>query len=148
MINFTVEHKARLENLFLKLSFLGITLPGKFNANSFTPWELLNITQITTLQGLYTQLKKEVSSFDEVDSWSTTPQQSQKISILKDWSEFINLLIGYKKYQFENEQLAKAERQKTIERLKILEKAKNIAELREVEKLSLEEINKRIEELS
>mgnify|MGYP001766808224 CR=1 FL=1 len=147
-INFTQENEKRLKELFLKLGFEGRTLPGKFGANSYNVLDLMHTISITTLQGLYKDLKKEVASLEETDEWSSGPAVSSKIELSTLWKEFVYLLIGYKKYQYEIISAAAEAKRNAANKLALLKRAKDAKELEEINSLSIEELNKQIAELS
>ena len=100
-INFTEEHSNNIKALFLELGFSGEVLAGKFGANTYTVWELLHNTSITTLQGLNKNLKNEVKALEEQDEWSFSDYQQTKANKTRKWNEYVNLLIGYKKHKEE-----------------------------------------------
>ena len=146
-INFTTEHKSRLQALFLILSFNLETLSGKYGANTFNPSDLLYNASITTLQGLNKSLKKDVEALVDLDEWSATAYQAKKAQKLKDWKEFVHLLIGYKKYlaqEIANRAKIRVERER---KLIVLKSIKDEAEIKALGNLSIEDLNKKIAEL-
>ena len=148
MITFTEKHLETLKGLFLELGFSGATLPGKFGSNSYNVMDLLHNSSITTLQGLHVQLKKDISSLGDTDDWSGDSRIQTRVENLTKWKEFIHLIIGYKKSQAEQEELADAKKKEMAKQLALLSKAKEGKELEEISKMSLEELNSKISELS
>ena len=148
MITFTEKHLETLKGLFLELGFSGTILPGKFGANSYNVMDLLHSLSITTLQGLHVQLKKDISALGDVDDWSGDSKVQIRVENLTKWKEFIHLVIGYKKSLIEQAELAEAKKKEKAKQLAILSKAKEGKEIEEISKMSLEELNAKISELS
>lgn len=146
-INFTVEHDKELKELFVKLSFAEEALEGKFGANNYTPSTLLYTASITTLQTLHKEIKKSVESLEDLDEWSATPYQVQKANRLKNWARFINLLIGYKKYQAQLASEDAKNRSEKARKLAVLKQLKDEAEIKKLGELSVEQLQAQIEEL-
>ena len=145
---FTEKNVQTLQDLFLEIGFSGELLTGKFGANSFSVVDLLHHTSITTLQGLYSQLKKEIAAFDQEDDWSNDNATQAKINSLSKWKEFIHLVIGYKKSIVEKETQLAQERKTKAKTLATLMKVKEEKEIEELSKLSSEELSAKIAELS
>jgi len=119
---FTKEQAAELKSVYVDLSFKGIALSGKFNANTLTPYDLLTSTNVNTLINLRGQLKKEISSFEEDhDEFTATDYQRKQNEQKKMWERFLYLLIGYKRAQEQ-----KADAEKELKELRI--KAKELKE--------------------
>lgn len=97
-INFTQEHKARLEALALQMLMSNMTIKGPLGTN-MNIQQLLHETTINSLQTMYANVKKEIEKINSLDTWSQTDYQQQKVKLLTDVQELINLIIGYKKYQ-------------------------------------------------
>jgi len=101
-INFTQEHQWRLRELAMILLFDAIKIKGLMGTE-LNVYQLLNETSINSLQNLLASLKKEISKISELDMWSLTEYQQNKLKDLQKQYEFINLCIGYKKYLAEKE---------------------------------------------
>lgn len=130
-INFTAEHKTKLEKLFLSLSFTGHMLSGKFGANSLSPYDLLHNASVSTLRSLHSQLKNEIAKTEaDEDEWTTSSYQQQQLSLKKKWKEFIHLVIGWKK----------AEQEKADNRAAVKNMKAKLAELKESTKTPEEQI--------
>lgn len=100
--NFTAEHQSQLEKLFLKLSFKGAVLSGKFGANALTAYDVLQNTSMSTLKSLFTQLKTEVTKAEaNEDDWTSSSYEQTQLNLKKDWKDFLHLVIGYKRLQSE-----------------------------------------------
>lgn len=97
-INFTAEHQNRLNNLILKMLFGNLVLKGLMGTE-LNVHQLVNQTSINSLITMNSNLKKQISSIEDLDEWSQTPYQQKKLKDTKEMQELINLLIGYKKMQ-------------------------------------------------
>lgn len=143
-IQFTIEEKNQLQELFLELGFSGVVLQGKFGANSYNVYQLLHNTTLETLQGLFIQTKKEVEALGEVNRWTAGANQKAKINNLTKWKEYIYLLIGYKQFIAEEESERIANRRAAQAKLATLTKAKEAGEIDRISKLSPEDLEKEI----
>lgn len=128
-VNFTSEHRASLEKLFLDLSFSGEVINGKFGAGVITPYDALHNSTVNTLKAVHAQLKSSISAKEnDNDEWTNSEYDQRQLNLQKKWLEFIHLVIGYKRFSEE--------------------KAKDSKELRELEKqlAEMEAANKTPEE--
>lgn len=99
-INFTKEHLAKLKELATNFLFKGIVIKGAINTE-LTVWDIIHNTTLNTLSTIYANLKREVEKISNLDEWNMTDYQQKKLLALKEQLEFVNLVIGYKKYQVE-----------------------------------------------
>lgn len=99
---FNNEHLADLKSLYTELSFSGEVIDGQMGANKLTPYDILHNASITSLQGVYTRLKKNIEGKNDLDEWSMTAYQQKQIKMMENWKQFVHLMIGYKKYQAEH----------------------------------------------
>ena len=99
-INFTKEHLAKLKDLAIKFLFKGILIKGAINSE-LSVWDILHNTTLNTLSTIYGNLKREVEKISNLDEWNLIDYQQKKLEVLKEQMEFVNLVIGYKKYQIE-----------------------------------------------
>lgn len=131
-INFTSENKSRLEELALKFLFNNVVFTVSLGT-VINVVDLLHNTAIKSLVYIYTTLKKEIATLEESDRWSMTDTENKKLAMLKEKYEFVDLLIGYKKYCAELEEIEKKkiELAEKIDALKDSQKtpAERIAEL-------------------
>jgi hypothetical protein len=78
-------------------------------------------------------LKKQIASMSDLDEWSCTDADTWKLERLKETQELVSLVIGYKKWLAEQEEIAdkKAVLAARIDALKESQKtpAERIAEL-------------------
>jgi len=139
---FTKENLARLQELYVQLSFEGEVLEGKFGANTLNPYTLLNETAISTLRALLKQARKAKQDLEDADEWSMSAAQQRAKSRFDSWAEFINLLIGFRLDQDEKAAL-RADRAKKAAQLRARiateeDKGKTLEDLKK-ELASLEE---------
>lgn len=131
-VNFTKENKSRLEELALKFLFDKLTVTCQFGT-AVTVYDLLHNTSIGSLVSINTSLKKAIASMEDVDEWVSTDADKWKLARTKESQELVNLLIGYKRYLAEQEEISekKAELAARIDALKESQKtpAERIAEL-------------------
>lgn len=119
-INFTKEHMARMKELATDMLFNNGTIKtalGYANVH-----DILHLTTIESLKTILRGLKKTIENMEDADEWATTDYERQKLDKLKQDKEFINLVVGYKRYLYEQDEIAK-NRQKLELEIKALEDA-------------------------
>lgn len=81
---------------------------------------LLHTTTINTLNSIRLDLKKAIDNLENQDEWSTTELNQKKLAILKDKKELVNLIIGYKRWQEEQETIKQSRKllQEELDNLK------------------------------
>lgn len=102
VVVFTGEHLSELKSVYTELSFSGEVIDGPMGANKLTPYDLLHSASVTSLQGVYTRLKKNIEGKSDLDEWSMTEYQQRQIKMMTNWKQFVHLMIGYRKWQAEN----------------------------------------------
>ena len=125
-INFTKEHQVKLWNmacnaLFNKTIFTA-SMGGTMNI-----FDLLHTTTVNTLVNMKQSLDKQIAAKESADEWSMTDLEQTKLKELKDKSQLINLIIGYKKYQTYLADV-EAERQKLNKELEDLKESQKTPE--------------------
>ena len=143
-INFTSENEKQLKDLFLDLGFSGLTLNGKFGANSYNAYQLLHNCTIETLQGLFTQTNKEINALGETNRWTSTTATQDKVKRLTKWKEYLDLLIGYKFFTAEVAAETSRKRKEAQEKLILLKGAKDAAEIKRISELDPEKLDAEI----
>lgn len=131
-INFTKEHKTVLMSAIADSVLNNEVFLGNLGT-VYTVNDLVNNTTINSLRQLRATIAKKISSL-EGDDWGENPNQ-EKIDYLKKQDELINLIIGYRLYMIEQEEIAK-EKKNLEDQISVLmdsEKspAQKIAELQE-----------------
>ena len=131
-INFTTENKSRLEELATKFLFGNLPIQGPIGT-SMRVEDLLHNTSISSLVSMNSHLKKQIASMSDLDEWSCTDADTWKLERLKESQELVSLVIGYKKWLVEQEEISekKAALAAQIDSLKESQKtpAERIAEL-------------------
>ena len=118
-INFTKEHFVKLQQLALGMLFNNEVIFTRMN----TPLnivELLHTTTIGTLNEIRLSLGKAIEKLENQDEWTSTEDTQAKLEGLKLRKELVNLIIGYKRFNLENEANAhkKAELEAKLKELK------------------------------
>ena len=119
-INFTKEHMARLTELATDMLFKNDTI--KTTLGYSTVIDILHLTTIESLKTIYKGLKNAIEKMEDGDEWATTDYERTKLDDLKLKKEFINLVIGYKRYNAEKES-EKKKRLDIEKQIKALEEA-------------------------
>lgn len=88
---------------------------------------LLHTTTINTLNSIRLDLKKAIDNLENQDEWSTTELNQKKLASLKDKKELVNLIIGYKRWQDEQESI-KLARKLLLEELDDLKESQKTPE--------------------
>lgn len=131
-INFTTENKSRLEELATKFLFGNLPIQGPIGT-SMRVEDLLHNTSINSLVSMNSHLKKQIASMSDLDEWSCTDADTWKLERLKESQELVSLVIGYKKWLVEQDEISekKAALAAQIDSLKESQKtpAERIAEL-------------------
>lgn len=118
-INFTKEHMARLKELAVEMLFKNDYISTNLGQQLGVA-ELLHCTTINTLTQIRLNLAKKIEQLENADEWVTTDREQHVLTEMKTRKEFVNLVIGYKRYMDELATIsAKKEKlQKEIDRLK------------------------------
>jgi hypothetical protein len=131
-VNFTAENKSRLEELATKFLFGNLPIQGPIGT-SMRVEDLLHNTSVNSLVTMNSHLKKQIASMSDLDEWSCTDADTWKLERLKETQELVSLVIGYKKWLAEQEEISekKAALAAQIDSLKESQKtpAERIAEL-------------------
>ena len=131
-VNFTTENKSRLEELATKFLFGNFPIQGPIGT-SMRVEDLLHNTSVNSLVTMNSHLKKQIASMSDLDEWSCTDADTWKLERLKETQELVSLVIGYKKWLAEQEEISekKAALSAQIDSLKESQKtpAERIAEL-------------------
>lgn len=105
-INFTQEHFQRMQHLLLGMLLNNETINNKLG-QPLNVVELLHTTSIQGLNGIRLSLGKQIEALENQDEWVASPVSQAKLENLKVSKELVNLIIGYKRFQFEAEEVAK-----------------------------------------
>ena len=102
-INFTKTHYEMMCEMLLEMFMNNETIQHKML--TLDAVSLLHTTTINTLNSIRLELKKSIDNLENQDEWATSELQQMKLSILKDKKELVNLIIGYKRWQEEQESI-------------------------------------------
>lgn len=105
-INFTQEHFGRMQQLLLGMLLNNETVNNKLG-QPLNAVELLHTTSIQGLNGIRLSLGKQIENLENQDEWVASPVTQNKLESLKASKELVNLIIGYKRFQLEAEEVAK-----------------------------------------
>ncbi len=118
-INFTTTHLTKLTSLASDYLFSGEAFKGPVG-QILTVYDLIHTTSIDTLIKMRNELEKLIAKKTNVDDWIDT--EYDKLQQLKDKSEFVYLLIGYKRYKLEQTSIA-LEKEKLMQQLSELKES-------------------------
>ena len=136
-INFTQEHYTKMQKLLLGMLMGNHTIDTKFG-QVLNAVELLHTTTINTLNSIRLNLGNQIKRLEEQDEWTQGTVHQQKLDELKESKELINLIIGYKRWLLEAEEIRKKK-----EELK-----ERIAEMKEAQKTPEDRLKEAEEELA
>lgn len=122
-INFTKEHYAKLKELAFDMLVSNDTIPTKLG-QSLTILELMHTTTINTLNGLKQQIAKQIDNLENQDEWASSEHLQSKLSKLKAKKELVNLIVGWKRYSEEREELSAKKEELSIQLKKLKEAQK------------------------
>lgn len=109
-INFTKEHFEKM-----KVYLIDMLLDNKVViAGLGTPLnvaELLHTTTINTLNNIRIGIEKQITKFEQQDEWIADNVDQIKLQELKETKEAINLIIGYRRYLLEQEEINKKKKE-------------------------------------
>lgn len=131
-INFTPEHLTRLKELSIDFLFNNKVIHSKVGI-SMNIHELLHLTTINSLNNIRQECKSLVRRIEDKDEWIVGESDSAALKEAKESEELVNLIIGYKRYQNEQNSILrkKAALQEQLNELKESQKtpAERIAEI-------------------
>lgn len=122
-INFTQDHFNRLQSLLLGMLFANKTINNKLG-QPLNVVELLHTTSINGLNSTRLSLAKQIENLENQDEWVASPVTQSKLDDLKAAKETVNLIIGYKRFQLEAEEVAKKRAELTAKIAQMKEEAK------------------------
>ena len=122
-INFTQEHFQRMQHLLLGMLLNNETINNKLG-QPLNVVELLHTTSIQGLNSIRLSLGKQIENLENQDEWVASPVSQAKLENLKAAKELVNLIIGYKRFQLEAEEVAKKRSELTAKIAQMKEEAK------------------------
>lgn len=97
-INFTREHMSRLLDLADEALFDQTTVTTKLG-QQLNIYELLHTTSINQLNEIKINLSKKIEKAEQADEWIAP--DNDKLQVMKDTKELVNLIIGWKRHNLE-----------------------------------------------
>ena len=124
-INFNKTHYEMMCEMLLEMLMNNETIQHKMLTLDVVA--LVHTTTINTLNTIRLDLKKTIDNLENQDEWLTTELNQKKLSTLKDKKELVNLVIGYKRWQEEQESI-KQTRKLLMEELEDLKESQKTPE--------------------
>ena len=124
-INFTKTHYEMMCEMLLEMLLNNETIQHKMLTLDVVA--LVHTTTINTLISIRMDLKKAIALLENEDEWTTSETTQKKLSTLKDKKELVNLVIGYKRWQEEQESIKQA-RKLLLEELEDLKESQKTPE--------------------
>lgn len=95
-INFTKEHKAKMEALLLAMLMANRAISTKMG-QLLDVVALLHTTTINTLNDIRINLDSQIAKREKTDEWVETDYNQKLLDQLRADRELVNLVIGYKR---------------------------------------------------
>lgn len=132
-INFTKEHFDKMCVGILEMVINNTVVTTKMGTQ-LNAIELLHITTIGTLNNIRLGLSKQIETLENQDEWAAESTSQTKLENLKSMKETVNLIIGYKRYQLEKEEITR-ERKELETKLTTLKESQKTPEdkIKEIE---------------
>lgn len=99
-IKFTSEHFTRMKELLIKALLEDKTFYSKLGTPIGVS-ELLNQTSVNLLNEMKVSLQNKISKFETQDEWIEV--DNDKLTSLRESRELVNLIIGYKRFQLQEQ---------------------------------------------
>jgi len=138
-INFTQQHMDRLAQLASDALFNRTVITTKLG-QVLNIYELIHTTSIPQLNEIKSNLSKKIEKMEEQDEW--VQPDNNKLDYFKTMKELVNLIIGWKRYNLELEEI-KQEKETLMQEISELKESTKTPEDRIKEK---EEKLKELEE--
>lgn len=138
-IKFNKDHFELLKLMLVKYLFDNRKITTKFNVE-LNVVELLHTTTINSLNTIRLSLSKKIEELEAKDEWISEDSIQEELSNAKDDKKLVNLIIGYKRYILEQEEIAK-------KRAELINKINNIKEAVKTPEDKLKEAEEALKEL-
>lgn len=123
-VNFTKVHFDRMCSLLVAMLLSNDTIQSKLGS-PINAVDLLHTTTINSLNGIRLSLAKKVEALENQDEWVATQQTQRELEITKGKKELVNLVIGYKRYSLEKQEIAKKKAELTAKLKELKESQKS-----------------------
>ena len=137
-INFTQEHMQKLQMLALQMLMTNQSIENALTNCPIDITELLHRTSIKNLQEINNKLGKKIEKEESTDEWIATIDNQLRLEQLKAQKELVHLIIGYKRYVSQENEIAAQK----------LALQKEITQLREDQKTPADRIKEKEEALA
>lgn len=101
-VNFTQEHFERMKNLLVEMLLNNETISDSFVVGSSNVEKLLHTTSIFRLVSIRRYLVKQIEPLKKLNGEAN----QAKLENLKKKKDLISLIISYKRYKFESEEVS------------------------------------------
>lgn len=101
-INFTKEHYAKLKELVVEALFDGEIFRTKLG-QILNVYELIHTVSINQLNEIKNSLADKIQKLESKDEWVEV--DTSELEKIKSQKELINLIIGYKRFNFEKNEI-------------------------------------------
>lgn len=125
-INFTKEHFEKMKSLAITMLLNNESVTTKMG-QVFNISELMHLTTISTLNNIRLGLTKKIEDAENKDEWVSTNSDAIYLATLRTHKELVNLIIGWKRYNAEQQSI-KAERKSLEEELSRLKESQKTPE--------------------
>lgn len=118
-INFTKENFERMKELAVDMLLNNESVTTKMG-QILNISELLHTTTINTLNGIRLALAKRIEDAENKDEWVQEPSDSKYLSLIRKQKELVNLIIGWKRWTLEQNEVASKKKalKEELEKLK------------------------------
>lgn len=104
-INFTKEHFEKMKTLAVDMLLNNESVTTKMG-QVLNISELLHTTTISTLNNIRLSLAKKIEDAESKDEWVSDASDSKYLDLLRKQKELVNLIIGWKRYNLEQNEIA------------------------------------------
>lgn len=125
-INFTKEHFERMKELAVNMLLNNESVTTKMG-QILNISELFHTTTVGTLNSIRLGLAKKIEDAENKDEWVSDASDSKYLNLLRKQKELVNLIIGWKRYNAEQQSI-KAERMALEEELNKLKESQKTPE--------------------
>lgn len=105
-VNFTSEHYAKMKELAFNMLISNQYVTTKLGV-TISIVDLMHTQTINTLNSIRIALSKQIEDLEKQDEWVASNSTQERLSSLKDKKELVNLIIGWKRYNLEVEEIKK-----------------------------------------
>lgn len=125
-INFTTEHFEKLCRLALNMLMSNDVVFTKLGV-ALNVGELIHTTTINTLNDIRLHISKTIEKLESKDEWVSESTDQVKLTTLKAHKELVNLIIGYKRFLAEQQEI-KEQKEKLTKELNALKESQKSPE--------------------